>query len=133
MNTVFLGGTCASTTWRDDLISKIDKRKMSYIDPRVSGGWTESGRNIEELQKKYYCNVHLYVLTSEMRGVYSIAEAVQSSNDKSKITIVNVIPDGFDKFELESLSATLELIRNNGGLTSMTADMSDVAEVLKIM
>ena len=133
MNTVFLGGTCASTTWRDDLISKIDKRKISYIDPRVSGGWTESDRNIEELQKKYHCNVHLYVLTSEMRGVYSIAEAVQSSNDRSKITIVNVIPDGFDEFELESLSATLELIRNNGGLTSMSADMSDIAEVLKIM
>jgi hypothetical protein len=32
MNKVFLGGTCAETTWRDDLIPKL---QIDYFNPVV--------------------------------------------------------------------------------------------------
>jgi hypothetical protein len=49
------------------------------------------------------CNIHLYVITSDMIGVYSIAEIVESSFNKNVTTIAQVIPEGFDEKQLYSL------------------------------
>ena len=40
MKRVFLGGTCAESTWRDYLISKLDKSKIQYFNPVVEN-WTQ--------------------------------------------------------------------------------------------
>lgn len=112
MNKVFLGGTCGKTSWRDELIKLL---KIDYFNPIVDD-WTNDCIKEEDRQKADLCNIHLYVITSEMRGVYSIAEAVQSSNTANKITIFHVIPDGFDKSELKSLQAVCRLIVKNRGI-----------------
>ena len=54
-----------------------------------------------------------------MTGVFSIAEAVQSSNDWHKTTYFCYLEedDGkkFEKFQVKSLKATADLIKKNGG------------------
>ena len=80
MNKVFLGGTCADTTWRDELIPKL---KVDYFNPVVED-WTPEDQQKEYDEKEKYCNIHFYCLTKEMKGVFSVAEAVDSVYQKDK-------------------------------------------------
>lgn len=122
----FLGGTCAETTWRDELIPLLQGK---YFNPVVKD-WTPTCQEIEELMKEYSCGIHLYYITSAMKDVFSIAEAVQSSVDDSKITIFAVNTEGFDKAQLKSLQAVGELIMRNEGRVVYTKCMSNLAAVL---
>ena len=77
---IFLGGTCNETTWRDELIEYIDNMEndnITYFNPVVDD-WTEYCIKIEDDEKNNKCNEHLYVITPEMSGVYSIAEIINS-------------------------------------------------------
>ena len=74
---IFLGGTCAETTWRNELIPELEKVGIEYFNPVVDD-WTPECQAIEEYDNNDRCNVHLYVITPEMQGVYSVAEIINS-------------------------------------------------------
>lgn len=122
---VFLGGTCADTNWREQLIPHL---KIDYFNPVVED-WTEECIAEEERQKKI-CNIHLYLITSEMKGVYSIAEVVQSSHDKNVETFFCVIPDGFTEGELKSLRAVYVLVESNGAIGYIGNNMAGIGRVI---
>jgi hypothetical protein len=108
---VFLGGTTAKTKWRDELIPKLN---IDYFNPIVED-WTEECIKIENEEKENKCGIHLYVITPKMMGVYSIAEAVQSSHTDNKLTIFCILDkDGFSEAQLKSLKATSDMLENNG-------------------
>lgn len=73
MNRIFLGGICAKTTWRNELIAVLDQ--ISYFNPVVED-WTPECYQNEIVEKEYKCNIHFYCITKEMKGVFSIAEVV---------------------------------------------------------
>lgn len=123
-NKVFLGGTCAETAWRDELIPMI---QIDYFNPVVDD-WTPECVAIEE-SEKFMCNIHLYVITMA-KSIYSIAEVVQSSLTKGKQTILHVIPFGFDKHELKHMAQICELVKSNGGNCYIDNDLSRTARVL---
>ena len=125
-NKVFLGGTCAETTWRDDLVELI---QVESFNPVVED-WTPACIVIEEAEKLINCNIHLYVITADMIGVYSIAEAVQSSLTKGKSTILHVMPDGFGKSQLKHLDAVCELVRGNGAIAYIDDELARTARVI---
>ena len=75
---IFLGGTCANSTWRDELIPELDKLGYSYFNPVVPD-WTPECQEIEKTEKNENCDCHLYILTPEMKGVFSIAEIIDSA------------------------------------------------------
>ncbi len=110
-NKVFLGGTCNNSNWRDKLIPYLT---TDYFNPVVED-WTPECQSIEEIEKVTRCNIHLYVITSSMKGVFSIAEAVHSAHLTDKTTIFCVDPTGFDDHEMKSLIATAKLINSIGG------------------
>ena len=93
---VFLGGTCNNSTWRNELIPLLP---IDYFNPVVDD-WTPECQAIEIREKENECDIHLYVITSQMKGVFSIAEVIDSVHTKGKMTILQVIPDGFDESEL---------------------------------
>jgi len=126
MNKVFLGGTCAETTWRDELIKVID---VEYFNPVVED-WTPDCIKVENHEKVSLCNIHLYVITKEMVGVYSIAEVVESVMTKDKVTIFHVMPEGFDTAQLKSLSAVVGLVKNHGGIAFIDTDLHRTARVI---
>ncbi len=109
-NKVFLGGTCNNSKWRDELIPLLD---IDYFNPVVND-WTSECQQIEMDEKENKCNIHLYVITSEMTGVFSIAEVIDSAHNEKVTTIFYVIRSGFTKGQLRSLDAVANLVRLRG-------------------
>jgi hypothetical protein len=126
MSKVFLGGTCAGTSWRDYLILSLG---VSSFNPVVKD-WTPDCQAIEEYEKEMECDIHLYVITKKMTGVFSIAEVVDSANTKGKVTILHVIPEGFDEFQLRSLKAVVDLVKRTGGIAYIDSDLYRTTRVI---
>lgn len=107
---VFLGGTCNNSTWRKDLIPKL---KIDFFNPVVED-WTPECME-EELRQREQCDICLYTISSEMKGVYSIAEVVDDSNKRPKKTVFCLLHAGFGDSELKSLGAVRDMVKRNGG------------------
>ena len=125
-NKIFLGGTCGNSTWRNELEKVI---QVPSFNPVVED-WTPECQEEERLQKNNLCNIHLYVITKEMRGVFSIAEVIDSTHQKGKRTILHVIPDGFDKGQLKSLSAVCNMVNINGGIAYVASGLARTAMLI---
>ncbi len=125
--TVFLGGTCNDSTWRDELIPQLS---INYFNPVVPD-WNEEAykRELEARENSEFC---LYVLTPKMTGVYSIAEVVDDSNKRPEKTVFCFLEkDGdleFDKHQLKSLVNTGKMVKNNGA--TVLGSLAEVAEYL---
>jgi len=123
MKKIFLGGTCNNSTWRDELIPLL---KVDYFNPVVED-WTSECQEIEEDEKDNKCDVHLYVITNAMTGVYSVAEVVDSVHNKHKTTVLQVIPDGFEGHAIKSLKAVVNLVNKRGGQAFFDSDLKALA------
>ena len=115
MKKVFLGGTCNESTWRNELIPLLEEKGIEYYNPVVED-WTPECQQ-EEYRQKEICDVHLYLITKKMKGVFSIAEAVASCQDANKLILfVFANFDGeFDEEERKSLDEVGNLIVKLGG------------------
>ena len=129
-NKVFLGGTCNESTWRDELIPKLEEIDFDYFNPVVED-WTPECQDIEIYEKANNCNIHLYVITNKMKGVFSIAEAIESVFNKDKKTIFCVL-DGFDgdfpDYQVKSLEAVGKMVERNGG--KYVSSLDKIIEIL---
>lgn len=134
---VFLGGTCADTTWRSELMPLLEKRGIEYFNPVVDN-WTEECIAIEEEEKNSKCNVHLYVITKEMMGTYSIAEIVHSAHLAgmygTHVTdcLFFVLDEGtWQKHERKSFDAIMSMVRNiapKNSIVGYVKNMEEIAE-----
>ena len=113
MKKVFLGGTCSSDNWRDGVIKKL---KLDYFNPIVAD-WNEEAKKRELLERRE-SDYLLYVITPDMKGIYSIAEVVDDSNKRPAKTLLCVIRDrngkSFDEQMVKSIVALEEMIERNG-------------------
>lgn len=127
---VFLGGTCNESKWRDELISMIE---IDYFNPVVSD-WNDEAR-CNELKARLTCDYLLYVITPRMTGVYSIAEVVDDSNKQPSRTFFVVLKKDEDKIftegQLRSLDAVRKMIEQNGGTTFKT--LEECADYLNLI
>lgn len=107
--TIFLGGTCNYSTWRDTLLNLIkeDERYDEYKDlldifNPVVKNWNEEARR-REMDFKKNCNLQLYVITPRMRGIYSIGEIMKdvyaNKDNPDKHLIVAFIDEKDLKFD----------------------------------
>ena len=114
---VFLGGTCAESTWREYLISKLDKDRIDYFNPVVED-WTEECMD-REIFEREHCDYVLYTITPLMQGVYSIAEVVDDSNKRPEKTLFCVLDEDNGKYftegQIRSLNQVSKMVSNNGG------------------
>ena len=123
---IFLGGTCAKSTWRERMENNV---QVSMFNPVVED-WNEDCQAIEMDEKENKCDVHLYVITSEMKGVFSIAEVIDSVHNKTKKTIFHVMPNGFNKGQLKSLQAVVDLVKLRGGVAYIDTEIERTIRVL---
>lgn len=116
---IFLGGTCNGDDWRKDYIIPIlEKNNIDYFNPLVDD-WTPECIE-EENRQKEECDIHLYIITSNMTGVYSIAEVFDSLYAYNKPVIFLIQRDDFDSGQIKSLSATIEIAeKSNNCLLAM--------------
>jgi hypothetical protein len=118
---VFLGGTTASTEWRNVIIPKLT---IEYFNPIVED-WKPEDEAIE-LQKRKDAGIVLYVISPKMKGVYSIAEVIDDSNKRPSSTVFSYMTkDGnasFDDQQIRSMNAVGKMVLRNGGKWLDTMD-----------
>lgn len=119
----FLGGTCSGYKWRDDLIPLL---KCDYYNPIVKN-WSEEDR-LREVHERETADFVVYVITSGLKGVYSIAEIIDDSNKRPEKTVVCILKDGFDGQMSRSLDAVLKLAESNGA--KICNSLEDIADTL---
>ena len=136
---IFLGGTCADTTWRDELMPMLDELGLDYFNPVVED-WTPECQAIEEDEKNNKCDIHLYVITKEMIGTYSIAEIINSTWQSAiygptvKFTIFALLNEGmWDKQELKSFDAIINLMSNIAPFNSVGTIVSNMKELMTVI
>lgn len=113
MKTIFLGGTCNGSLWREALIPLL---KINYFNPVVAE-WTPADQ-ARELEARKNSDFVLYTITPKMNGFYAIAEAVDDSNKRKEKTIVCIMDQdegySFNPHQIKSLNALKKLIISNG-------------------
>ncbi|HOZ54025.1 MAG TPA: nucleoside 2-deoxyribosyltransferase domain-containing protein [Bacilli bacterium] len=114
--TVFLGGTCDSSTWRKELINKIDLNKVEVFNPIVEN-WSKENQ-VEEDKHKEEDDICLFVITPEGEGFYSFVEVTDYSNKNPNKTIFCVLYEAngeyFQEHEKKSISKTIDILKSNG-------------------
>ena len=131
----FLGGTCGKTSWRDELIPILKKRNIDFFNPLIKGrGWIKSDEDNEYIEKNEKCNVHCYVITPEINGVFSIAEIVNSCWEvKTNTNVVKfvyfILLGNFDRKMLRSLEATMRLRNNIAGSKVCILKLNKIQEL----
>ena len=90
---VFLGGTCANSTWREELIKQLHGG-VPFFDPQVAE-WTEADAAREDACKPV-AKYNVFVITGDALGTYSGWEIhEEASKDASKLVFCTVgeLPD----------------------------------------
>ena len=128
MKGVFLGGT-RDSAWRDELIPLLKAAGIKYFNPVVPN-WTPDDRAKEDARKAMPDIICLFVITSQMTGVFSIAEAVDMSNKAPDRTVFAFVRDGFTPGQIKSLEAVERLVKGNGAMVAH-GDMKEIALGLK--
>lgn len=137
---IFLGGTCANSTWRDELIPELDKLGYSYFNPIVPD-WTPECQEIEKKEKDENCDCHLYILTPEMKGVFSIAEIIDSAYTVREsgfgCMLLGIMGDesSWGISQWKSLMAVLDMVnRISGGSKSISGKvLKESCEILEFL
>lgn len=136
---VFLGGTCAETYWRDELMPLLDSIKVSYFNPVVKD-WTPECQKIEEEEKNDKCDIHLYVITKEIQGTYSIAEIIHSAHLANiygtKVShmlffVLDKTGQDWNEDNKKSFKATMRLVHDIAPHNSTCKFVSNMEEVAK--
>jgi hypothetical protein len=125
---LFLGGTCNGSVWREKLIPLLDYEKIPYFNPVVDN-WDEEAIEREIFIKSVPTTVELYVISKEISGYFSIAEAVDSSNKKPEKTIFVYLKEGFNDSQIKSLNEIKKVIEENGAYTANS--LNEIAYLFK--
>ena len=82
---VFLGGTCADSTWRQEIMPSLNKNIQAF-NP-VTPNWTPECQ-AEEDKHKAQDDVNLFYLTPESNSLYSMTEIMRSAINDTGRTMV---------------------------------------------
>ena len=92
--------------------------------------WTPECQKIEEIEKQDCCDIHLYVITSAMIGVFSIAEVIDSCHIGGKFVILIIMLEGFDEAQLKSLDAVAQMVRRHKQIAFIDNDIKSLVSLL---
>ena len=121
---VFLGGTCAKSTWREELEQKLDHDRISTFNPVVPN-WTKECQIIEDYHREND-DICLYVITPEGQGFYSFVEVTDDSNKRPERTVLCVLTEAngtkFEGHMLKCVLKTMKLVAQNGVFVASSLD-----------
>lgn len=119
MKTIFLGGTCNQSTWRDQLTAP---EGFQFFNPQLPAGieWEKHHQDAEDEAKKT-ATVQVYVITPEITGVFSIAELVAMAFTDPKHLVVGIIGK-YEPFMQKSMDAVARLVQEHGVYVARTIE-----------
>ena len=113
---VFLGGTCAKSTWRDELMGMLDTDRVDAFNPVVPD-WTPECQAEEDYHREND-DICLYVITPEGAGFYSFVEVTDDSNKRPERTVLCLLQEAngqqFEGHTLKCALKTAKLVAQNG-------------------
>ena len=113
---VFLGGTCASSTWREELLGMLNPDRVEPFNPVVPN-WTPECQAEEDYHRETD-DICLYVITPEGEGFYSFVEVTDDSNKRPDRTVLCVLEEAngkkFEGHMKKCVDKTAALVQNNG-------------------
>lgn len=125
---VFLGGTCATSTWREELMAMLDSERVEAFNPVVPD-WTPECQTIERIHRETD-DLCLYVITPEGEGFYSFVEVTDDSNKRPERTVLCVLESAngktFEGHTKKCVLKTMELVASNG--TVVLNSLDDLAD-----
>lgn len=128
--TVFLGGTCAGSTWRDELMENLNPSLVDAFNPVVED-WTPECQVIED-EHKLNDDVILFVLTPESKSIYSWVEVSFAAIKDTARTVVCVLPQrngqAYEGHELKAVTKALKDIRHEG--VPVFGNLNELSEYL---
>jgi hypothetical protein len=128
---IFLGGTTNGWDWRADIIPILEREGLSFFNPLVDD-WTEEDRLIEIKERDEVCDIHLYVITSDMIGCYSIAEIMESAFlMEGKQTYTVFIPGDVEGHISKSFLATHLLIAGRGAWSALLINNDELVSFIE--
>ena len=65
-----------------------------------------------------------------MKGVYSIAEVMDSVTTEGKFTLLHIRPTHFSDSQMRSLKAVATLVRKRGGIATIDEDLKDTIKTI---
>ncbi len=114
---VFLGGTAANNTWRDDLIAHLVSKGISrdvLFDPVVKE-WNEEAQAREEKAKAEATHTVYYLADPRQEGnplsAYSMVEATMALYDQPGKTVVVFDTDGMSGHPKKAMDQTLKVLK----------------------
>ena len=127
---VFLGGTCGSSTWRDELAECLDftGEDVTLVDPRVPDYVWERDSKLEEIAKET-CPVIVFGITNtpNTASIYSFVEASWLAA-KGKTVIIYCNPEEFEEPVKKSIKNSLNFFKNNGVV--LTSTINELATLI---
>ena len=129
---IFLGGTCGDNEdqydWRKDLIRKLPEG-YTYFDPflrpwETDQDWDEEQQK-REIAENATSSIHIYIITSDVSGIYSFCEAVRDSIKFKYDTVIVGVIDYANKFTPQfkhSLQAFLRMCKEEGAVIVDSVD-----------
>ena len=128
---VFLGGTCGSSTWREELIPQLGEH-IEYFNPQLPpGAWNKEAQEVEDFHRKTD-DICLYVITPEGEGSYSLVEVTDDSNKRPDQTVLCVLESAngksFEGHMKKCALKTMKLVAENGA--TVVDNLEDLAKYL---
>ena len=127
---VFLGGTCASSTWRQELLNELDGEKVDAFNPVVPD-WTPECQQEEDYHRAND-DICLYVITPEGEGFYSFVEVTDDSNKRPEKTVLCLLESAngknFEGHMKKCALKTAKLVSQNGVV--VFDNLQDLSEYL---
>lgn len=136
--TVFLGGTCGSSTWRQKLIPMLSDNVEAF-NPVVEN-WTPECQQVEDYHKAHD-NINLFVITPETNAPYSLFEIGVEAAKNSNRTVVcfldnenGTVFEGQQAKAVKKIKADLKQMKVSvyESLDELGADLNRAAEAFII-
>ena len=136
--TVFLGGTCGSSTWRNKLIPQLSEN-IEAFNPVVEN-WTPECQELEDYHKAHD-DVNLFVITPETNAPYSLFEiGVEAAKNPGRTVVCFLDNENGTVFEGQQAKAVKKIAKDlkqmgvsvYDNLDELGADLNRVAEHLII-
>lgn len=136
---VYLGGTCIKSPflwdWRMDFIRMLND-SVKYYDPFVrkwEENWPDVNKTEDNDNKRNESKYCVFVFTSDIIGVYSVAQAVEDSIKRENGTVLVAFVDYREKFEkdthfIRSMKSALNLCESNGAI--ICESIQDMAKII---
>lgn len=75
---VFLGGTCGTTTWRNQFVTELEARRVRYFNPQLPPEVEWSSRHAaQEKRRLASASIVVMVITNHTTGMVSLLETCE--------------------------------------------------------